>query len=188
MAWTCFSARISANTTLISTRECGFGQAGIGGHDRNYFTTFDYGHPLPGKWGYAAEVAEFSRASASTPANMVILLTATYSPSPRLILDIGEYTAVYGNLPRVTFFMGVTYAIADSRPSPPHEPGTEPGLEPGSHPTDEQKTVANGYRFEEADSMTVAVWFRPDPRVAQGRVAFRSGIRRAGDQLQSFRQ
>ena len=89
------------------------GRPGIGGYDRNYFTTFDYGHPLPGKWGYAAEVAGFSRANASTPANMVILLTATYSPSPRLVLDIGEYTAVYGNLPRVTLFMGVTYAIAD---------------------------------------------------------------------------
>jgi len=89
------------------------GRPGIGGYDRNYFTTFDYGHPLLGKWGYAAEVAGFSRANASTPANMVILLTATYSPSPRLVLDIGEYTAVYGDLPRVTFFMGVTYAIAD---------------------------------------------------------------------------
>ena len=89
------------------------GRPGIGGYDRNYFTTFDYGHPLPGKWGYAVECAGFSRANAATPANMVILLTATYSPSSRLVLDIGEYTAVYGNLPRVTFFMGVTYSIAD---------------------------------------------------------------------------
>lgn len=89
------------------------GRPGIGGFDRNYFTTVDYGHPLPGKWGYAVEFAGFSRANAATPANMVILLTATYSPSPRLVLDIGEYTAVYGNLPRVTFFAGVTYSIAD---------------------------------------------------------------------------
>jgi hypothetical protein len=89
------------------------GRPGIGGFDRNYFTAFDYGHPLPGKWGYAVECAGFSRANAATPANMVILVTATYSPSSRLVLDIGEYTAVYGNLPRVTFFAGVTYSIAD---------------------------------------------------------------------------
>jgi hypothetical protein len=31
----------------------------------------------------------------------------------RLVLDTGEYTAVYGNFPRVTFFAGVTYSIAD---------------------------------------------------------------------------
>jgi hypothetical protein len=89
------------------------GRPGIGGYDRNYFTTFDYGHPLPGKWGYAVEFAGFSRANATTPANMVILLAATYSPSSRLVLDIGEYTGVYGNFPRVTFFAGVTYSIAD---------------------------------------------------------------------------
>jgi hypothetical protein len=89
------------------------GRPGIGGYDRNYFTTFDYGHPLPGKWGYAVEFAGFSRANAATPANMVVLLTATFSPSSRLVLDIGEYTGVYGNFPRVTFFMGVTYSIAD---------------------------------------------------------------------------
>jgi hypothetical protein len=89
------------------------GRPGIGGYDRNYFSAFDYGHPLPGKWGYGVEFAGFSRANASTPANMVLLLTATYSPSSRLVLDIGEYTGVYGNFPRVTFFMGVTYSIAD---------------------------------------------------------------------------
>ncbi len=86
---------------------------GPGGYDRNYFTTFDYGHPLAGKWGYAVEVAGFSRANASTPATMVVLLTATYNMSSRLVLDAGEYTAVYGNLPRVTFFLGATYSIAD---------------------------------------------------------------------------
>ena len=89
------------------------GRPGIGGYDRNYFTAFDYSHPLPGKWGYAVEIAGFSRANAATPASMVVLLAATYNVKSRLVLDTGEYTAVYGNFPRVTFFAGVTYSIAD---------------------------------------------------------------------------
>jgi hypothetical protein len=89
------------------------GRPGIGGYDRNYFTAFDYSHPLPGKWGYAAEVAGFSRANAATPASMFVLLAATYNVKSRLVLDTGEYTAVYGSFPRVTFFAGVTYSIAD---------------------------------------------------------------------------
>jgi hypothetical protein len=89
------------------------GRAGIGGYDRNYFTAFDYSHPLPRNWGYTAEIAGFSRANAATPASMVILLAATYNVSSRLVLDAGEYTAVYGSLPRITFFAGVTYSIAD---------------------------------------------------------------------------
>ena len=55
------------------------GRPGIGGYDRNYFTAFDYAHPLPRKWGYAAEIAGFSRANAATPASMVVLLAATYN-------------------------------------------------------------------------------------------------------------
>jgi hypothetical protein len=89
------------------------GRPGIGGYDRNYFTAFDYAHPLPRKWGYAIEIAGFSRANGAMPASMVILLAATYNVKPRLILDTGVYTAVYGNYPRVTFFAGVTYSIAD---------------------------------------------------------------------------
>jgi len=89
------------------------GRPHVGGYDRNYFTAFDYAHPLSGKWGYTVELAGFSRANAATPATMIVLLAATYNVSPRLVLDGGEYTAAYGNLPRVTFFLGVTYAIAD---------------------------------------------------------------------------
>lgn len=98
------------------------GRPGTGGFDRNYFTAFDYAHPLPRKWGYTIEIAGFSRANAVNPASMVILLAATYNVSPRLILDAGEYTAVYGNFPRATFFVGVTYSIVDLyhlRPSAP---------------------------------------------------------------------
>ena len=90
-----------------------FGRPGADGYDRAYFTAFDYAHPLPRKWGWAAEIAGFSRANRTTPASLALLLAATYNVSPRLVLDVGEYTAVYGDLPRVTFFAGVTYSIAD---------------------------------------------------------------------------
>lgn len=89
------------------------GRRGAEGYDRSYFTAFDYAHPLPGKWSWAAELAGFSRSSAATPATMTLLLTAGYNVSNRLVLDAGEYTALYGNLPRITFFTGVTYSIAD---------------------------------------------------------------------------
>jgi hypothetical protein len=89
------------------------GRPGADGYDRTYFTAFDYARPLPRKWGMTVEIAGFSRANASTPASMAVLLAATYNASSRLVLDAGEYTAVYGNLPRVTFFVGVTYSIAD---------------------------------------------------------------------------
>lgn len=89
------------------------GRPGIGGYDRNYFTALSYSHPLRGKWAYTAEIAGFSKTNASTPASMVLLAAPTYSPSPRLVLDAGAYIGVYGNLPRITFFVGATYAIAD---------------------------------------------------------------------------
>jgi hypothetical protein len=89
------------------------GRPGASGFDRNYFTSLSYAHPLPGKWGYTAEVAGFSRTNATNPAVMVILGAVTYSPSPRLVLDCGGYFAVYGNLPRFTFAAGLTYAVAD---------------------------------------------------------------------------
>jgi hypothetical protein len=83
------------------------------GFDRNYFTAFSYSHPLTPKWGFTSEIAGFSRANASTPATMTLLFAATYNVSSRLVLDGGEYTAVYGSLPRVTGFAGITYSIAD---------------------------------------------------------------------------
>jgi hypothetical protein len=89
------------------------GRPGASGYDRNYFTALSYFHPLAGKWGYTGEIAGFSRTNAATPATMTLLHAATYDVSPRLILDAGAYFAVYGNLPRVTFFGGVTYSIAD---------------------------------------------------------------------------
>src|SRR6202521_3822425 len=89
------------------------GRPGASGFDRNYFTAFSYAHPLAGKWGYTGEISGFSRTNAATPATMTVLHATTYNVSPRLILDAGAYFAVYGSLPRVTFFGGVTYSIAD---------------------------------------------------------------------------
>ena len=65
--------------------------------------------------GWAIEIAGFSRANRTTPASLALLLAATYNVSPRLVLDASRiHTAkVYGDLPPVTFFPGVTYSIAD---------------------------------------------------------------------------
>jgi hypothetical protein len=97
---------------------------GAGGFDRRYFTALSYSHPLTSKWGYTTEIAGYSRANATTPATMILLAAPTYNLSSRLVLDGGTYVAVYGNLPRATFFLGLTYSIADlyhlhsPRPSP----------------------------------------------------------------------
>jgi hypothetical protein len=89
------------------------GRTGLGGYDRNYFTSISYAYPLTNKWGVTGELAGFSRTNAGIPATMIALGAVTYSPSPRLVLDCGGYFAVYGNLPRFTFAAGLTYAIAD---------------------------------------------------------------------------
>src|SRR6266571_1244934 len=102
------------------------GRPGASGFDRNYFTALSYFHPLTEKWGYTAEIAGFSRTNGATPATMTLLGAGTYNVSSRLVLDGGAYFAVYGNLPRVTFFGGVTYSIANlyhlhpARRSPSH--------------------------------------------------------------------
>ena len=89
------------------------GRPQLGGFDRRYFTALSYSRPLKGKWGYTGEIAGYSWQNSATPASMVLLNAATYNLKPRLVLDGGAYFAVYGNLPRVTFFAGVTYSIAD---------------------------------------------------------------------------
>jgi hypothetical protein len=93
------------------------GRPHIGGYDRTYFTAFDYGRPIAGKFGGTIEISGFSRANTATPASMTILLSLTYTPKSRLVFDIGEYTTVYGNLPRATFFAGATYSIGDLYPA-----------------------------------------------------------------------
>jgi hypothetical protein len=89
------------------------GRPGGSGFDRNYFTALAYSHGIRGKWGMTAEIAGFSRTNAMTPATMTIMGAAIYSISSRCILDSGIYVGAYGNLPRVTFFSGVTYSIGD---------------------------------------------------------------------------
>jgi len=83
------------------------------GFDRTYFTALSYFRPVRGKWGYTGEIAGFSRLNATATATMTLLNAATYSLSPRLVLDGGAYVAAYGQLPRVTVFAGITYSIAN---------------------------------------------------------------------------
>ncbi len=89
------------------------GRPQLGGFDRRYFTALSYSRPLAGKWGYTGEIAGFSRQNAATPATMTLLNAATYNLSSRLVLDGGAYFTVYGQLPRITVFAGVTYSIAN---------------------------------------------------------------------------
>ena len=91
------------------------GRSGMGqtGFDRDYFSALSYSHPITEKWGISGEVAGFSRLNADTPATMTLLGAATYNVSSRLVLDAGAYVAAFGDLPRITFFSGVTYSIAD---------------------------------------------------------------------------
>lgn len=49
------------------------------------------------------------------PATMTILVAPTYAVSPRLVLDTGVLAA-YGHLLRSTWFLGVTYSLADPLP------------------------------------------------------------------------
>ncbi len=89
------------------------GRPAANGFDRNYFSALSYSHPIAGEWGWTGELAGFSWTNASTPATMTLLAAATYTVKPRLVLDAGAYVAIYGNLPRVTLFSGVTYSVAD---------------------------------------------------------------------------
>ena len=89
------------------------GRPGSSGFDRHYFSALSYAHPLTKKWAYTAEIAGFSRANTANPASMIILVAPTYSLTSRLVFDGGAYVAAYGNLPRVTFFLGLTYSVAD---------------------------------------------------------------------------
>ena len=89
------------------------GRPGATGFDRDYFTALAYSRGVKGKWGVTGEIAGFSRANATLAATMTIMGAATYNWSSRLVLDSGIYFAAYGNLPRATFFCGVTYSVAD---------------------------------------------------------------------------
>jgi hypothetical protein len=89
------------------------GRPGATGFDRDYFTALAYSRAVLGRWGVTAEIAGFSRANATLAATMTIMGAATYNWSSRLVLDSGIYFGAYGNLPRATFFCGVTYSVAD---------------------------------------------------------------------------
>jgi len=89
------------------------GRPSVEGYDRDYFTALAYAHPLTEKLGITAEISGFSRPNAETPATMTVLPALTYNVSSRLVLDGGCYVALHGDLPRVTFFMGITYSVID---------------------------------------------------------------------------
>jgi hypothetical protein len=89
------------------------GRPGASGFDRDYFTALSYSHPVTEKLGFTAEIAGFSRANLATPSTLTILQALTYNISERLVIDSGCYVAARGDLPRITFFLGVTYSVLD---------------------------------------------------------------------------
>ena len=89
------------------------GRPDANGFDRNYFTALAYAHPVTAKLQFAAEIAGYSRTNRMTPSTLTLLPALTYAVSTRLVLDGGGYIAARGNLPRATFFLGITYSVAD---------------------------------------------------------------------------
>jgi len=89
------------------------GRPGASGFDRSYFSALSWSTSFTKKWGATAEIAGFSWANTDSPATLTLLAAPTYALRPWLVFDAGAYYAVYGNLPRVTVFAGLTYAIAD---------------------------------------------------------------------------
>jgi hypothetical protein len=81
--------------------------------DRDYFTAIAYSHPVTAKLQVEAEIAGYSHANTTTPSTLTILPAVAYAVSPRLVLDGGCYFAAHGNLPRATFFLGITYSVVD---------------------------------------------------------------------------
>jgi len=102
------------------------GRPGGSGFDRQYFSALSYSHPIAGKWAWTGEIAGYSRANAANPGSMILLASALYSVSPRLVLDCGGYFSVYGNFPRFTFAAGLTYSVADLYHHRPHQATARP--------------------------------------------------------------
>lgn len=88
-------------------------RSGANGFDHDYFTAVSYSHPIGTKFGFSEEVAGFSRTNVMIGATLTVLQALTYSISRRFVLDGGCYVAALGDLPRVTFFVGATYAVVD---------------------------------------------------------------------------
>jgi hypothetical protein len=89
------------------------GRRELGGFDRNYFSSLSYSYGFNKRWGATGEIAGFSKTNAKNAATLTLLEAVTYSPSSRLVFDIGGYFSAYGALPRFTFAVGLTYSVAD---------------------------------------------------------------------------
>ena len=89
------------------------GRPGSSGFDRRYFSALSYSHPLTDQWGYTVEISGFSRANNTNPGTLTLLAAPTYNFSSRVVFDGGAYYTVYGNSPHLTFFLGLTYSVAD---------------------------------------------------------------------------
>jgi len=108
----CCSARTSGNTTSTSTKRAIRWETEREGYDVITYRIFVF-PSADREVGIHGRNFRFQQDKCRDAGDDDPASCATYNVSPRLILDAGAYFAVYGNLPRVTFFGGVTYSIAD---------------------------------------------------------------------------
>jgi hypothetical protein len=84
-----------------------------GGFDRSYLNALAWAHPLRGKWGTTAEISGITPPNSFTPGNAQFIVSGTYTPRSRIVLDFGMMGRISGNIPDAMFVAGVTYSIAD---------------------------------------------------------------------------
>jgi len=83
------------------------------GWDHNFVNALAWSYPLLRNWGVDAELSGVSRSSAGLPGSAQLILSATYTARPRLVLDIGMMGRLTGPIPRAMFMAGVTYSVAE---------------------------------------------------------------------------
>jgi Putative MetA-pathway of phenol degradation len=81
------------------------------GFDHDFFTALAASCPVSARWGVSGEVSGFSSAVDGDSGTVSVLGAATYSPSPRLVLDAAVSVGVHGDQPRITVLAGATYTV-----------------------------------------------------------------------------
>jgi hypothetical protein len=84
-----------------------------GGFDRDYLLALAWSSSLRGKWGATAEIWGQTSPNFVTSGVSQVIVSATYSVKPRLVLDFGIGARITGEVPKAMFIAGFTYSIAD---------------------------------------------------------------------------
>jgi hypothetical protein len=84
-----------------------------GGFDHNWLPTATLTYLVNDKWQLAIEFSGATGANATMSAVTQNLWAVSYTLRPRLVLDGAVQFRLTGNVPRVVYFGGFTYSIAD---------------------------------------------------------------------------